>query len=776
MSTTFSIRIRQEGHANALALNKDCTQIAVAGRYLLKIFSIEPDGFNEVCNMRGAKNHQIHPSNDIVWSHVDSNILATAATNGVVSVWDLSRFGRQKQYLVYNEHERTTHTVTFHNTEQLLLSGSQDGTIKCFDLRVDKSVSTYFSNTEGVRDVKFSLHHTNNFAAVSENGIVQLWDIRKPDKWILNYTAHSQPVYTCDWHPTKNWLATGSRDKNIKVWSMEGKASLEYTIPTMAAVLKIKWRPDKIHQIASCALLRDYSVHVWDIRRPYIPYASFNEHTDIITGLSFKGNDANTLFSTSRDSTIFHHVFSDAVYPALKTNNHGAALNIKGDILYADKIKIANPSPTSSSKNSFAGSNRSKSTIIEEQFLMAQSSLNKFILKATYNGFSEDNKVRTPLKEYQCFVGCAKEYILKDDTLENICDHNAKISKKYGKHNATTLWTFIKRFYASTDFVYKKKETRNSLSTQNSLTSRRMTQVANQPLLQWGNEECKDDKQSESDDGIVLDDPKIMDFITPKNGESKPLFSNASQTGLIIFEKSQITSDNFKSLRDGFLYVGTHHHTKGLIFPEADLHDLQNTSKQQQQQAITNSNESREETTPPPNPPNTLKLSTIPQIPMWEPHQVMTECLLLQTEVGDVQTSLCILIAMGESRNYLSIEEDLVEYWFHSYIEELHRNQLWNEAALIINLSWIKSVRTLNQQSTTAHTGCGECGRAIESVVGWYCSKCKTTSKCCVCGLVVRGLYAWCRGCSHGGHIEHLKQWFSVQEKCPKCGHMCIYD
>lgn len=29
---TTSIRICQEGHANALALNKDCTQIAVAGR------------------------------------------------------------------------------------------------------------------------------------------------------------------------------------------------------------------------------------------------------------------------------------------------------------------------------------------------------------------------------------------------------------------------------------------------------------------------------------------------------------------------------------------------------------------------------------------------------------------------------------------------------------------------------------------------------------------------------------------------------------------------
>lgn len=174
---TSSIRICQDGHANALALNRESTQIAVAGRSLLKVFSIENDGFTEVCNMRGGKNQNLsYSSNDVAWSSLDSNILATAATNGVVSVWDLSKFGRQKQLLVYNEHERTAHSVAFHGTESnFLISGSQDGTIKCFDLRVDKTaINTYFSNSESVRDVKFSPHAPNTFAAVSENGTGKL--------------------------------------------------------------------------------------------------------------------------------------------------------------------------------------------------------------------------------------------------------------------------------------------------------------------------------------------------------------------------------------------------------------------------------------------------------------------------------------------------------------------------------------------------------------------------------------------------------------------------
>lgn len=114
---------------------------------MLKIFSIESNGFLEVCNLRGGKNHNLsYSSNDVAWSSLESNILATAATNGVVAVWDLSKFGRHKQLHVYNEHERTAHSVTFHSTEaHILISGSQDGTIKCFDLRNDKvAMCTYF--------------------------------------------------------------------------------------------------------------------------------------------------------------------------------------------------------------------------------------------------------------------------------------------------------------------------------------------------------------------------------------------------------------------------------------------------------------------------------------------------------------------------------------------------------------------------------------------------------------------------------------------------------
>lgn len=159
---------------------------------------------------------------------------------------------------------------------------------------------------------------------------------------MASFTAHSGPIYTCDWHPTQPWLATGSRDKQIKVWKIaENKPVLEHTIHTIAVVGRVKWRPERMFHIASCALVVDYSVYIWDVRRPYVPYASFNEHTNVTTGISFKGTDPHVLISTSKDSTIYKHAFRDASRPNTKANPQATGLNQKGDLLFSYKMKNA---------------------------------------------------------------------------------------------------------------------------------------------------------------------------------------------------------------------------------------------------------------------------------------------------------------------------------------------------------------------------------------------------------------------------------------------------
>jgi pyruvate/2-oxoacid:ferredoxin oxidoreductase beta subunit len=41
----------------------------------------------------------------------------------------------------------------------------------------------------------------------------------------------------------------------------------------------------------------------------------------------------------------------------------------------------------------------------------------------------------------------------------------------------------------------------------------------------------------------------------------------------------------------------------------------------------------------------------------------------------------------------------------------------------------------------------------------------------------VKGMYAWCQGCGHGGHLRHMHEWFQTNLECPTgCGHVCTIE
>ena len=297
-----------EAPANALDLCKDGSKVAVAGRSVFKIFSIE-DEFVERDNLRPGKNNinLTFSCNDVVWSPVDDQVIATAATNGAVVVWNLNKSGRGKQELVFSDHRRTVNKINFHPTDQWLISGSQDGTMKLFDMRVEKSGQTFHSMTESVRDVQFNPHSYHQFCAVSENGKVQLWDTRRPgDRCEKQWPAHNNHVFACDWHPElRNVLATAGRDKTIKVWDTVSRKGdkmhgLDHTVHTIGPVGRVKWRPQRRDYLGSSALCIDFAVNVWDIKRPFVPFAAFNEHRDVTTDIAWRTSNPHIMISTSK--------------------------------------------------------------------------------------------------------------------------------------------------------------------------------------------------------------------------------------------------------------------------------------------------------------------------------------------------------------------------------------------------------------------------------------------------------------------------------------------
>ena len=78
-------------------------------------------------------------SNDVVWHPLAQFHcwMATAATNGAVVIWNtLQPKTVQKRVSVIKDHKRTVNRIAWHpNHGHTLLSGSQDGTMKYWDIR-----------------------------------------------------------------------------------------------------------------------------------------------------------------------------------------------------------------------------------------------------------------------------------------------------------------------------------------------------------------------------------------------------------------------------------------------------------------------------------------------------------------------------------------------------------------------------------------------------------------------------------------------------------------
>ncbi|XP_046545401.1 GATOR complex protein WDR24-like, partial [Haliotis rubra] len=171
-----------------------------------------------------------------------------------------------------------------------------------------------------------------------------------------------------------------------------------------------------------------------------------------------------------------------------------------------------------------------------------------------------------------------------------------------------------------------------------------------------------------------------------------------------------------------------------------------------------------------------LAVSKIPNMSSLNSKNCVAQLLRDFAEQGDVQTPVSVLLVLGD-RVRSVIEEQTQENWFHCYIEMLGRYKLWSKANEIIKLSHVPQVKYLNQESTTINTLCARCNRGLQQN-RWLCERCRVAANLCsICHHPVKGLFAWCQGCCHGGHLQHMKEWLETSKYCPTgCGHRCEYS
>lgn len=119
------------------------------------------------------------------------------------------------------------------------------------------------------------------------------------------------------------------------------------------------------------------------------------------------------------------------------------------------------------------------------------------------------------------------------------------------------------------------------------------------------------------------------------------------------------------------------------------------------------------------------------------------------------------------------------DYYKKIYADVLYRWKLIEKRALLLQtiqsqlLSEDESLYHLPFATLCPSERCTADKRLCHDV---FCSVCKKHSLVCsMCRIPVKGAANFCIDCGHGGHTEHMEEWFQTQLECPTgCGCQCI--
>lgn len=315
--------------------------VAIAGKDFFQILSVSQDNITVTQDLtKGSQGNRdldkSQPVTGLSWGrhHEYRRSIAKATLGGNVFIYNIDS-NVNKPIVRFSDGGRVFHSITFHpHISHNLVTSANDGSTKVWDLRQHNSNAkrksyasqnaaiSFLKSGDGAREVRCSPFDSTRYAVIYDSGAIYTWDSRNPKHPERRINAHTRYGVSIDWHEEYNYIVSGGKDKQIQIWNMSPESTSrtpDHVIMNPAPVSKVRWQYDILQsskstkygvldtEIACCNLSTfDYSVYVWNLKRPFIPHYVVDSHTQPVNDVFWRSH--NTLWSISKDKTFAQSV------------------------------------------------------------------------------------------------------------------------------------------------------------------------------------------------------------------------------------------------------------------------------------------------------------------------------------------------------------------------------------------------------------------------------------------------------------------------------------
>jgi len=600
--------------------------------------------------------------------------------------------------------------------QSILACCSPIDNIEIIDIKNKKTISLITRKYLGkICDCQFSPNNKNLFLFSGEKGNIYLYDLRNTTRAVKSFGSESKEILSVSWHPSDEKLfCSGGMDNFIRIWDINCDTSSLADFKSSEGVTKVKFLKSNPNYILSSYQTNNYNINLWNLKLRDMPEYQFSGHNHPIIGFDIDVGDSR-IISCDKKGVLIINELDKGIRILDNITTNIIIFNNANEMYFYHKDKLEKDKLNDDTIDINSNKDTENKISEKKKNTIANNIKNVSMINFNQSELLMENKTIGPED---------KKVFLNDNIYLNI---NGELRQYYifNSNQIHSLFRSYIYYIEKKEAIYKRK--RFPSDTYNQDSSEDMINI----------------------DGLDFSD-KLIKSISTNFEYAKNILNNyihiSIWKNLLYLSSQQI----FKQLYNK--YMGKEEKNKNR--KKKNNNNLNKSMEEKEGFYNINKNALS------PSSNNLMARLFIKQLSRIIDYLIDT--------YGDIYLAVIICYLFKP----ILFKDEYMKKRILKLIKEcvynLRKYQLFVDANHLIKYGPEENNRT-NEKNTFIFK-CRDCDQY--KFKDGKCD-CGRILLCKECDKKTLGLFFWCPGCGHGGHLDHFNGTKSFYY-CKGCGHQCM--